>query len=194
MKYKHDYISALEEHGFARLGGGLYSTVLAKPGSDRCIKVGSGDRWPDYVEWAATNGYMGTFAPKVYAFKQHDSFYVAVMERLVCTVAEAGQRAETHHFWRQAKAIVRPYFDYDDMLEAGPWLSFLSAIKAAGLADDVHDHNWMLRRDGQLVLIDPISSYPDGPSSLRIKNGLTVATKRSTVDATQPQNLSCFNV
>ena len=85
----HAYAAFLMRHGFEHLGGGAYANVYAYPKSKRCIKIGrSCDSWPHYVLWGTAKRYAGGFAPKVYSLKYHGSFYVAVMERLVCTIRD----------------------------------------------------------------------------------------------------------
>ncbi len=197
--HQYNYKARLMARGFRKIGGGLYSDVLAKDGSDRCIKVAHGDRWPDYIDWADRNGYLGTFAPKVYSFKQHLLFYVAVMERLVCDFRDIehynGHKitSDVQVFFKEARAAMG-FINYDYQTEnidtAAPFISFCTTLRANKLADDCHEGNFMVRKDGQVVLIDPLSAYSKQPSKLRIKNGLTVAINQRTVTAQiEPQHV-----
>ncbi len=199
FKGQYMYKQYLMKRGFRKIGGGLYSDVLAKDGSDRCIKVAHGDRWPDYIEWADKHGYLGTFAPKVYSFKQHPLFYVAVMERLVCDFRDIeyynGHKitSDVQVFFKEARAAMG-FTNYDYISgridQTGPFLSFCTTLKDNKLADDCHEGNFMVRKDGQVVLIDPLSAYSHQPNKLRIKNGLTVATNQRTVTAQiKPQHV-----
>lgn len=177
---KLKYMNHLAHRGFERIGGGLHSTVYAKPGSDRCIKVGSGDRWPDFIEWAFKQGYLGNFAPMVYSFKQHDGFYVAVMERLVCSFIDIEHDIK----WPSNKWTIPQYRDWAQLNnyrnipdkyakenQSELFGDFAANLRANHLANDLHEGNFMLRKDGQIVCIDPTSNYAERPSTLRIRKG-----------------------
>lgn len=91
MQYDYyRFIEHLEASGFAYIGGGAYSAVYAIPSSDRVIKVNlCADGWLDYVLWAQSSGYAGTFAPRVFSYKRFDDgTYIAVVERLANTLSE----------------------------------------------------------------------------------------------------------
>lgn len=85
----------LERRGFEPIGSGCFSTVWARPDSDKVVKVSRRmDGWPEYILWAARHGFMGGLAPRVYSFRlvQHGRSadpeymtYVALCERLVHT-------------------------------------------------------------------------------------------------------------
>ena len=177
------YCAALEKRGYVKLGGGLYSVVYAI-NADFAIKVGHNDNWPNYIEWATQAGFAGTFAPKVYSLKFHRGFYVAIMERLACTMADLradnGCPSKDHYemvykalresagrrFRESAGRIFEEKADGFEDLKAFGGLAY-----EAGFNDDLHRGNVMLRRDGQIVLIDP-SSNPPNKARLRIKRGL----------------------
>src|SRR5688572_8016831 len=85
----HAYGARLLKRGYERLGAGCFSTVYAKPGSDRVLKVTSvPDNWIDYIMWASENGWAGKYAPRVYSYKRYpvptdrEFFSVAVVERM----------------------------------------------------------------------------------------------------------------
>lgn len=181
------YEKRLVQHGFERLGFGMYSTVLAKPGSDRCIKVARWDGWPSYIVWAMEHGYSGTYAPTVYHFKDHGDFYVAVMERLVCTVADCPHKSEVWYYYRMTKGIISPWRRDGETIflhDAPDLVEFCQKLRHDLNPDDLHDRNFMMRKDGQLVLIDPLSNEGAGKSgmvrSLRIKNALTNSNEQRT--------------
>ncbi len=173
------YISKLYKRGFHKVGSGLFAVVLAKPGSDRVIKVAlASDMWPEYVEWATLNAYAGKFAPKVYSLKFHNGFYVAVMERLVCTLQELEKEnnysqntqyhilAEAIKYWSGYSRYCKP----DIMPNCPDLQAFSEAAGESGMFEDLHGGNIMLRNDGQIVVTDPSSSMPTKPK-LRIKGG-----------------------
>jgi hypothetical protein len=171
------YCAALEKRGYVKLGGGMFSQVFGK--GNCAIKVGHSDDWPEYVEWATQAGFAGTFAPKVYSLKFHRGFYrgfyVAVMERLVCTMAElkivndycCNNRYEDAYEALQqgtGRRFKETVIGFDDLRAFG------QLVNDAGFSDDMHDGNVMLRSDGQIVLTDP-SSHRSDQSRLRIKRG-----------------------
>jgi hypothetical protein len=82
---RFNYQERLVNRGFKMIGSGFYASVLAKPDSDRVIKLGpSTDAWLSFAVWAAEN--PSPHLPRVYSIRCYDTFYVAVIERLECTV------------------------------------------------------------------------------------------------------------
>jgi hypothetical protein len=77
MLHRNQYENKLRSLGCQKIGSGLYSNVFSVPNKDLVVKVAELDPWPDYILWAAQNGHMGKFAPKVYSLKFHSGFYVA---------------------------------------------------------------------------------------------------------------------
>jgi hypothetical protein len=158
------FIAGLRRHGFVKLGGGCFSEVYAKPGSDRCIKVCfRTDAWPAYVFWASDAGHAGTLAPRVFSFKNHGDWYVAVMERLASTVVNHwGQPA--YQTFRQLATAMSCGTAEPDLEFALPGAgNFVREFAAAGLNTytDLHDENFMLRFDGSMVCTDPITTTND---------------------------------
>lgn len=160
------FIAALEKRGFEKLGSGAFSTVLAKKGYDRVIKViRRPDGWIDYVHWASKLGEEGKFAPKVYSYKKikgkKKDFSVAIMERLEYTFA----KAPADH----ALSIIPQLMQYSSR---NPMAASFMDILAPGLGKfmiamkkefeeggfDMHSGNVMVRKDGSFVLSDPIAS------------------------------------
>ena len=170
------YCAALEKRGYVKLGGGLYSVVYAI-NADFAIKVGHNDNWPNYIEWATQAGFAGTFAPKVYSLKFHRGFYVAIMERLACTIADlragnGGRRSKDHYEMAYKALLGGAGLRFNEKADGFEHLKAFGRLAyEAGFNDDLHDGNVMLRRDGQIVLIDP-SSNPPNKARLRIKRGL----------------------
>jgi len=156
-------MSFLRKHQFEFLGSGLYSDVFAPAGSDRVIKVcRQCDDWPKYIFWATKHGYAGLHAPKVHSFRfiedGRHSFYIASMERLYPLTDDARElRREV--LWNSSK-------------RAAPFHTFIKKLQQEfPQADDLHDGNWLCRKDGALVLTDPLrassSSRDDLPTRMR---------------------------
>ena len=179
MQFEHEqYENKLRHLGYEKLGGGLYSNVYAKPNSDRVVKIGRADCWPDYACWLIENGYSGTFGPKIYSLKFHGDFYVASMERLVDTISSI----ESHYgfsrcqlakndLWQLYQAVRNWLGDYngDDLPQVPDFKEFIEKLDLAGLTGDLYGGNVMIRKDGSLVVTDPSARYSD--SRFRIKNG-----------------------
>lgn len=167
------YISKLRAHGFIVIGEGLYASVLYHPKRpDRVIKVSRWDGWPQYILWANSADFGGTFAPQLYHFKSYDWGYVAVMERLACTVQELGQFGPANHDFTTlqfiAKEISINYFPTHDNYP--DWQAFVKEAHKNCRLDDVHSGNVMLRSDGQIVLTDPCTNISNRPNR-RYSNG-----------------------
>lgn len=167
--------SRLKRHGFKEIGSGLYSTVFAKEGSDRVIKVGSDRDWEAYILWAMENGYAGSFAPKVYSFHRHHdkdrcSYYVAVVERLRITCGKhnvAVSNGEVEGSRVEAENLLYCDSTRESLFKRFPGLKcFVARAKKDRFSGDWHNGNWMLQQaDGKerLVLIDPQSGrVPSG--------------------------------
>lgn len=195
----HRFIERLQRRGFQLLGAGAFSSVLGKPGSNRVIKVGRSppEGWIDYVMWADAAGYAGSFAPKVYSIKVHEdtfigprqmweqadqSWYVAVMERLDCTLSndrrETG-RDVTRKVMREMSNIINGGFggqpDRAALHTHCPGAeAFADALRASQLSMgwDLHDGNWMLRGDA-IVLTDPISAPSKSGTTRWRSSGVT---------------------
>jgi hypothetical protein len=171
------FIDKLQARGYQVLGRGCFSTVLAKPGSEKVIKVNTqADNWPDFVLWAAKAGYAGTFAPRLFSLRYingvQQEFYVAVVERLDATVRDTrnDRVRNLHSLLRnvlEAGRIERDRARADEQLiEADKMqpgaarfvLEFrLHAEKGGHGRLDLHNENWMYHQ-GRIVLVDPFCS------------------------------------
>jgi hypothetical protein len=145
-------------------------SVFSVPNKDLVVKVAELDPWPDYILWAAQNGHMGKFAPKVYSLKFHSGFYVAVMERLVCTVrqmkyADSGEYLDIH----PDQVQIYNNLQYPEDCEAKDLAAYVRQLRDIRLSGDLHDGNVMVRSDGQLVITDPCSGN-NSSKRFRIKN------------------------
>ncbi len=171
------FIEALKRRGFEVLGSGAFSTVLAKPGQDRVLKViRRPDGWINYVKWAAENGEAGGFAPKVFSYKKikgrNGDFAVATMERLSYTLEKVPEEADLK---------ILP--DLLGRVDRNPFAHRMVSMIAPGLGDfavkmgkewkiplmnfDFHDGNMMVRENGQFVIVDPVSRGDDKYNRLR---------------------------
>jgi hypothetical protein len=174
------FVHRLERRGYERLGDGLYSIVLAKPGSNKVVKVARClDDWPRYIAWASMRGELGNKAPLVTSLKvmrqsepdcwgNPAHFYVAVMERLSATLtqhraaAEGAASAEALKLYR-AFLGCRTYPD--------GWQGYMDELRRTFAHLDLHGGNWMLRLDGSMVLTDPLSTSLSTPEEVaRIKS------------------------
>lgn len=160
------FVNFLHKKGFKRLGGGAFSSVYHKTGSDRVIKINHApDQWSRYALWAAKHGWAGRFAPKVYSYKYHKEGYsVAVMEKLACTVGELRDDKKHPHYGTLAFLDIALRAPANDNMAAAadcfqPELSKFMREFAAEFRHaryDLHAANAMLRPDGSFVLTDPV--------------------------------------
>jgi len=173
MVTEYSYGEFLLRHGFDHIGHGLFSNVYAKPGSTRVIKIGTGtDAWTHYALWGTAKRYAGTFSPKVYSLKFHHDFYVAVMERLVCTLRDSSEHSHQVRLYERMCHTMQGYGDTHLLPPSA--LKFAQACRAAKFANDLHESNFMIRANGHLVVIDPCArNYHDKPL-YRIKHGYIV--------------------
>jgi hypothetical protein len=172
---RDQYENMLRHLGCQQIGSGLYSNVFAFPGSDKVIKVANYDRWPEYILWSTKNGHAGKYAPKVFSLKFKEDFYVAVMERLVCTIGEmkcpnTGYRMKCEQTKAYHLATGFGYLTCQDEDRPDDFIAYLQTLRDNKLAGDCHEGNVMLRHDGQPVVTDPCSGVFSS-SKYRIKNG-----------------------
>lgn len=170
------FIARLEAKGWTTLGSGAFSTVLAKGESKKVIKViRRQDGWIQYIKWANDNGYAGTFAPKVYSYKQvkgkdHD-FAIASMERLPSTLG----RLKYSHDAHVVESLLHPAANDNQLARtlldlAVPGLrEFNQKLRDKFSGLDLHGGNFMVRDNGELVFTDPVSSVEDEDIPARLK-------------------------
>lgn len=108
------YASKLQRRGFEVVGkGGGYTfdatLVLAKPGSDVVVKVGTypvGDPYPLYAEWCLRN--PGPFRPVIRHLAWHGTglsrFFVVTMDRLAASLSDFNQPGLTQEKQRIMRA------------------------------------------------------------------------------------------
>lgn len=170
---KHEYENKLRQRGCSLIGHGLYSNVFSVPDKpDIVIKVGYLDQWPDYIKWATDHGHTGKFAPKVYSLKFHDSYYVAIMERLVCTIGEIKHPENDRYVFVPDQYFVFQNLHFADECTATDLVEYVRALRQNQLSGDLHDGNVMIRSDGSMVVTDPASGLFSS-QRFRLKNGST---------------------
>jgi len=157
------FVAALQKKGFTRIGSGAYGTVLMHPKGDKVLKVvhrPEFDGWPHYVKWAKDAGYAGTFAPKVFAYKNIGSFAIASMEKLDATISDAGHKSDVYAKYSLFENSHENNLMMMLMDLAEPGLAKFSEDFHAKFkyANDMHQGNAMSRK-GQLVITDPLSSW-----------------------------------
>lgn len=168
--HKSEYVSKLQALNFPEIGKGLYANVFAIPNTDKVMKVASIDAWPVYIKWASENGHMGKFAPKVDSLKFFNGFYVAVMERLAGTMHDF-ERFSTGHYKAYREAVAHRW---DRPKRPSRLGNYIQKLRDAGLAGDLHPGNVMVRKNGQIVVTDPVSREIDF-DPFKIKSGKTLS-------------------
>lgn len=176
----NSFANVLIKRGYEQIGSGAFSQVLAKPGSNRVIKVcRNPDGWGRYVKWAAEMGWAGKFAPKVYSYKYFPSgkfsgkrtvghsFYVATMERLDKTLNKLDKEHKlkyVHNFMQYGDGKNPTIKMFLNMIVPGLDVfthQFYDRFKGEWM--DLHGGNFMTRTgtNDNFVLIDPITSTPE---------------------------------
>ena len=172
-KYKdrYEFKEALAAQGYKWLGGGYYSTVYSKPGGNSVVKVGpANDAWPLYIGWALRKGYAGTFAPAVtslrfYNLGQREAFYVAEMEKLEALYFRHRWQDQARKEHGALMGNCRYLKRTEEIEKTVPkWGKFVRDLRKfrrtsdlGKIKYDAHSDNWMVRKDGSLVLTDPFS-------------------------------------
>jgi len=164
-----NFIARLEKRGFKVLGRGAYSTVLAKDGSDRVIKVSRTlDNWIDYIQWGAKKGYAGNFVPRVYSWKRHTNpsgeknewnnereWSVAIVERMDDVLSDHKKdMALILSLYYPAQCGNTMAKVYMEDLSPGS-AKFFEELAANQFASDIAGKNVMVRKNGSLCVTDP---------------------------------------
>lgn len=147
-----------------RIGGGHYSTVFQSFNPRRVMKIGGGDNWPEYVQWAHALGECGRFAPKVYGMRfLENSDYVALCERLDPLPSEYGRDMDaTIGRWGSELESIANWMVRLDTVFPGA-LAFYRKLHAEYGAHnlDIQTPNLMIRGN-QLVFNDPVKERYHG--------------------------------
>lgn len=174
---RKQFESALLEHNYSKIGGGSFANVFAKPGSNIAVKVAElPDGWPAYIKWATKEGFAGTFAPKVYSFKSYmpeglPPYYVATMERLVDTVGNMMHSKSMSELYMGLVDAIQGRDD-EGIKQFADLNAFAKSLKENQFKWDLHGSNVMVRKDGQIVVTDPMSD--DRSSDFRIRKGQVI--------------------
>lgn len=163
----------LTKRGYKLLGSGAYSSVYAKEGQDRVIKVQHGnDNWIDYCKWAAEKGFAGKFAPRVYSFKRFTNFAVAVMEKMDRTTNDKKDDLALVEslLYPMARGNLMARLYLDDLVPGSvPFFDGLFTDFKDQL--DLYGKNIMIRKDGSLCVTDPVCGRSKLTSVKRLRTG-----------------------
>jgi len=164
------------------LGVGCYSAaILANNSRDQVVKIGScnEDPWLDYY-YEIVNCVRTVHTPKVHRLyaEEDNYYYVALMEHLQPLdsanaifvtlvqnyISNSLAYSKLLESASQLSSIPDPeafisFIDYlidrTDVIEKGAWNDYPEDARTL----DIHAGNWMLRKDGTLVLNDPWAHY-----------------------------------
>lgn len=195
---RYTYPRYLKKRGWKHLGSGSYSSVYAKPGSDRCIKIGAQDDWPDFIKWGIERGYCGTFMPKVFALKHFNArtdtrFYIASVERCIGALGGYGEKftasqdqLELHETLVATISGYNRTNNYPSAPCPAEWKAFIDDLQKfpnSSLRIDLKGANWLARTDGSICLNDPACG--NGHWFGRIRDGKIIdETPEPAYDAT----------
>lgn len=162
------FASKLRKKGFVRLGSGCFSTVLARPGKDRVIKITHqlGDGWIDYIQWAGQNGYAGGFAPRVYSYKYikaKEPFSIAVVERMDHLLYNADKKGPIPPIMSLLPHAANDNDMAKSMLDlvAPGLVKFRMELQAKFKYLDLHGGNVMVKGD-RICFTDPVGGHGSG--------------------------------
>ena len=155
----------LRANGLVNFGSGSFATVYGHPDLDFVVKVGGFseefkfyDRWPEYARLVMAQFSNNPYAPKITALREWKSqkFYVATIEKLEQTVQDIG---EDHEVYWQTQHLLERWggsiaYEFEEKYPA--LYDLLVGIKSLNRPMDLHSENAMLRKDGSLVITDPI--------------------------------------
>ena len=166
------------------LGVGCYSAViLANNSRDQVVKIGSqiDDPWLDYY-YEVVKGMQSPHTPKISRLHvdKHVGYYIAIMEQLHTLDNASSTFVELVRRYTVEEIAYDEVSAAADALDSIPsaehFMSFLDYVLARtdvvkkswdchkdcrdkDRTLDIHNGNWMLRRDGTLVLIDPWAEF-----------------------------------
>lgn len=173
----------IAEFNYKLLASGVFSTVLSREGSNFVIKVGRSrcsetlDGWLEFALWAQR--IESNHFPKGIKIlrppKSVGDVFVARMERLQCTIAQARHNKEAKpnslsiedvstlsEACREFRHNPTQWSNHIHQRLSGRWpllgqdLTALSDNFSSNWNFDLHSKNVMLRADGSLVIVDPI--------------------------------------
>lgn len=181
FKLPQDVINYLKEKNFKKIGSGFYSEVYSSPDENFVIKINKGNIDNNYLYFVDfCNEYKSPHLPKLGKIKKYDNYYFLFIEKLQKINSNIGiildvlsMITRTTNLTNKEKftEIVNDYLgteyeDYDDMinnivfgdqlLDLCKTLQQLLINVGFNSTDEVHEDNIMMRKDGTLVLTDPL--------------------------------------
>ena len=165
----------LESNGFAKLGSGNFARVYSKPNDDRIVKASTEQDacWLQFAAWAMkqTNN---PHVPKIHWIHQYSKkFFVTIIERLHPLDDEAISRIKDPGVLFGLLEFTDIYID-EDLYDADAFAAtigeqrvkyknhpFVTTIQQlenlpGNCISDFNAENLMVRRDGTIVITDPI--------------------------------------
>jgi hypothetical protein len=118
------------------------------------------DRWPEYAKMVMAQFQNNPYAPKITALREFDNCYIAIMERLVCTVEQQEySTGEDHELFWKTQLLIEQWggsMSYQFEEDHPELYDLILGIKSLKIPLDLHNGNAMIRKGGQLVITDPI--------------------------------------
>lgn len=150
------YLNDRSRRNWFHLGAGVFSTVYTRLGSNRVLKVNqTPDAGLEYLLWANEAGFGGHEAPKMFSARTfEDGTYVVLMERLEAGISDIVPA----RYMRAYSAFRDALYAYDRSFS--PFVAAF-ADRFGRRQLDIHSANFMLRRDGTMVLTDPFCGASD---------------------------------
>lgn len=174
-----EYIDRLIESGWKELGSGSYARVLShknRPGVVLRVSGDPYDKWPIYRDMVAKSKNRNPYFPifgelRKFEDENGEKFVVSEVERLyqpkkfdfdfICsTISNAIQVFMQQDYYKKSSGGkagekgMNPLLD-EKLLVACQNISSI-LVKDEDIALDMHDGNIMCRRNGQIVITDPI--------------------------------------
>lgn len=147
--------------GLQRFGSGAFASVYGHPDLDFVVKVGGysnehhrPDAWPEYAKMVMAQFQNNPHAPKITALREFpQGFYYSIMEPLERTVGH------DHPFFWKLMNVLESWGSFGTVefeIQHPELYDLLRGIKSLEKAIDLHSDNAMLRKDGSMVITDPI--------------------------------------
>lgn len=159
----NNLVQALEKQGWRKLGSGVFAQVLEHPKFPYVIKMFANDpAYMRYFNWARQN-QDNPHVPKIRGkfIKIANDVYAIRMEKLI-QLPQYNDPMFVDYVSPELKHRTLGYiFDpknYDYLKENYPKLyEVIAAINSMVKYTDIHSENVMMRKDGTLVITDPMA-------------------------------------
>jgi len=173
----HDYRVSIENRGFKKAGRGVFGTAHIHPGNRRVYKVGSlvVDSFDDRGNWAyldfikkVVRTKSNPWFPKIYSIKiykptakmcSNKSFFVVSMEKLYKIKGTNNKSAMIEslvEFYDVFGNIFKKTMPNKNIKHFVKAMNILNKLEYSGHDLDIHNGNIMTRKDGQVVITDPV--------------------------------------